>query len=739
MLKRSTLKKLVTLGLLEVATLVFLLPTHLANAAGDGWFSIGSFSSSAVSSFLGFFLNEIFKIIFGLIGILATTLNYAINVRAGGGVPVVSATWHILRDFSNMLFVIILVYVAFATIFDQKNYSFQSMITRFIIVAIMINFSLAIGNIVIDACQVLTNIFLGSIGNVGDRIGQFLNPSLLLPSNVNPADIAASGLTSAVFAVVLGAIMLFSLLVATTFSLIRVPFIWGLLIVSPLAWMSYIMPNSNGWWGKWWGQFIGWNLFLPVYLFFMYIGLLFLSKRDEIMSTVIQVNSGAANPANTPLLFGLTNTLTFNLIFFYIFTAVIMIGGTGVAVSVTKMMGGTGFEKGLGWAKSWVKRAPVLGGGRSLDSYEYAYGKKMDQIKKSGFQTPFLNKIYGGEEALNRARTSAGNQWPFVNNKQFTENAKAVYDKTSNDYNTGKIDVARLRGMAEKTSATSSEGYAYRKLLIEKGGMNGDMFKNSLTQLRGNPYAVNDFVKAAKDKKFAGLKNLKDIALDPSFAHSSYTAGRRDILQFMATDGKMAGGLKIEDVNKAVAILGGKDSPETKKFIDELGKIRPDLLFEFKMDKDTGAIVDPDDKTKITTRDDFWKKTVRTESKNIIAMPKDVWNSDDFQKAMRDKFRDLGTTSNRKKFKGSLEKMLSDKGEVRKIVPDEKGKFEKLDVLDLIEGEIGDIDASSIPSSDTPSPAATPPPATGVSYKNTQELNQANVIDLRNKKDIEIK
>ncbi|MEK9157842.1 MAG: hypothetical protein AAB638_01500, partial [Patescibacteria group bacterium] len=393
--------------------------------------------------FITVLFQRLFSLISGLTAVLINVLNFSINVRAGGTIPIVSETWHILRDFSNMFFVIILVYMAFATIFNWTNFTFQKLIVRLIMVAVLINFSLAIGNLVIDACQVLTNVFLASIGNIGDRLGEFLNPSLLLTNKVGVVDAPVAGMVSGAFALILSSIFMFSVLVAAAFSLIRVPLIWALLIVSPLAWMSHILPGSDGWWKKWWSNFIGWNLFLPVYLFFMYLGLLFLSKRNEIMSAVIQTNSSGADPANASVLFGLTNTLTFNLIFFYIFTAFIMIGGTAFAVSTTKMMSGSGmFEKGVGWAKGWVRRAPLPYVG-NLEAAEAGAKSRFGQFQKEGFQNSVLNKVYGGKDAQTRADIKGqrffGVKGATQPEKEFVDAAKKSFDKAQSDYNSGRL------------------------------------------------------------------------------------------------------------------------------------------------------------------------------------------------------------------------------------------------------------------------------------------------------------
>jgi len=362
------------------------------------------FVTASFSDIVNAFLVGIFNIIGNLTVIFAKALDYAIFVRPGANLIIVEETWKILRDFTNMFFIILLVYMAFSVIFDYGGYKFDKMIVRFIIVAVLINFSLVIGNLIIDASQVLSNIFLGMIGNLSDRLGTYLNPSLLLPGvdSTTGALLDGSGvnLISLVFAIILGAIFMFSLLVAMVFAIIRVPFIWALLIVSPLAWMAYITPNGEKWWKDWWGYFIGWNLFLPVYLFFMYLGLLFLSQRDKIIGAVVQSNitAGAANPANAPLLEGLSNSLSFNLVFFYIFTAIIMVGGTWAAKSVTSMAG-TGFEKGLDWAKNTIKGAP---GYSSYFAGQKAAESRFGQFQKEGFKNPYLNKIYGGENVHKR-------------------------------------------------------------------------------------------------------------------------------------------------------------------------------------------------------------------------------------------------------------------------------------------------------------------------------------------------
>src|SRR3989344_6276371 len=493
------------------------------------------FLNSTFSDLIAYSLTTVFTIVGNLVAIAAKGLNYAVFVRPGGNILVVETTWKILRDFSNMVFIILLIYMAFATIFDQGKYTFKDMIVRFLIVAILINFSLVIGYLVIDACQVLTNIFLGSIGNVGDRLGTYLNPFLLFPDakSISGADMAGSGLISIVFAIILSLIFLFSLLVALVFAIILVAFIWALLIVSPIAWMSHILPGTNKWWSKWWSLFFGWNLFLPVYLFFMYLGLLFLSKRDEIIGTVITVNTvSGMSPANAPLLEGLSNSLSFNLLFFYIFAAVVMVGGTWAAKETVSALGGTGFEKGLGWAKGLVKKVPLPYVG-NLQGAEAGYNARKAQFQQEGFKNPWLNKVYGGKDAQTRADAKASGVLGVRN---------AAQDQQSKDVNAWKERLKSLspnewRNMMVNTKIPTYQRLAAAELLREVGQLSSKELVDTYKLYGGDRSAGArkflmdvDFSKLSEEERKAVLddKDIKDIRVRQKLATAMAEKGDID-------------------------------------------------------------------------------------------------------------------------------------------------------------------------------------------------------------------
>ncbi len=652
----SNQKKICIISLVTLAALV--LPMYSAHA---DLFGIGSFAQGAVLDFINISFQYVFTLVGKLIAVSATALNYSINLRAGGDIPVVAATWKILRDFANMIFIVLLIYMAFATIFDQGNYTFKSMIVRFVIVAILINFSLVLGNIVIDFSQVLTNIFLGSIGNIGDRLGQFLNPSLLLPSKINATDLAGGGLISVIFALIMALIFLFSLLTALAFSIIRVPYIWGLLIVSPVAWMAHTLPGTKKWFNEWWSNFLGWNLFLPVYLFFMYLGLLFLSKRDEIMSAVVQVNpAGGPSPVNQPLL-GLTGTLTFNLLFFYIFTAFVMVGGLWAAKKVTSLMG-SGFDQGVKWARTATGK--ITGYDVRKAAIQGAATAKLGEFQQQGFRTPWLNKIYGGKDADERIKARYGQRLGVRGadlklQKEFVDVAGRDYQDFERLFNDGKITVSQISQNALKYKATDPRGFAYRKLAAKVGQLDNNIFMSTLTELSDNPYAAQDFVKTAKEGKFSkmkggdlarmasaakGVDTKTGVAYDYSSLESNIGA-RREMYRYVQTDKKAISGLDNKQLQAGLDLFGGHTTADGKAYLKEMGKVSPDFIAEYNLnhpDLRTEAEEGFEKAYSVAPTNDFQLKAHMLagslksgDLKDTAGINIRVWNIPEFQEALK--------------------------------------------------------------------------------------------------------
>ena len=303
----------------------------------------------------GLFL--IFSFVGTVIAALTKFLYYVVNIPIypEGGLAVIDSSWAIMRNFANMFFIVALIMMAFATIINITKYEARTLFPKFLVSAILLNFSLVLGVMVIQGIQILTNTFLLSIGDMSGRLGDVSNLTAHLPSakditglvsGVNATEQIVFGtVIRLIFSVVLLFTFAFSLLTAVLFAVIRIPILWALLIVSPIAWILNIFPTGQGTFKKWWSIFIGWNMFLPIFLFFLYFGLYFLQNQAEVIAQI------AAESRDTPLPGG----FSFQLIFFYILVCVFLIGGTMLALKCS-MFSGTGVVSVAKFARGAVSK-----------------------------------------------------------------------------------------------------------------------------------------------------------------------------------------------------------------------------------------------------------------------------------------------------------------------------------------------------------------------------------------------
>ncbi len=593
-------------------------------------FSIGGISTAVLNLVLHWLFLTVVQIIAAFTLFFSWLFNIVVHIRIDADMPIILGTWTILRNMANMLFILALIWMAFATIFNLKG-KFTERIGKFIFVAVFINFSLVIGGLVIDACQVLVNIFLGMIGDPGSRLGQYLDPGQFLNINtIGTTDAVGANFFSILSVLILSAMFLFALAVATIFAIIRIFLLWGLLILSPIAWMSQLVPG-NGFFKKWWGWFLGWNLFLPVYLFMLYIGLVFLSQKQ----TILNVISPAGQDIPVPQ--GFTASYSFSLFFFYAFAVAFMYFSLSWATKLTQMasLGSNQFaEWGVNKARNLVRRAPLPYVG-SIDAAEKAALARKGQFLKEGFKNPTLNKVFGGEDAQKRSEAKAMDFFGVQGaGKQFVKDAGQAFDKAEDDYETGKMNVADLRARVAATKATSTEGYAYRKLAIKKGALNKDQFVDALASVSKNPSAIQDLIKTAKDAKFSGVGDLKSIIADPKLSDSVFIPAKRDLLLEMAGDPKRASRFDASDITSSVTILGGKDAPEAKKFLGDIGKVRPDLIAQYK--SSTSG--------KSAARE-MYKLIRDTDAKKLSELGLEVWRDSDFQNILKAKIANLNRQS----------------------------------------------------------------------------------------------
>lgn len=193
--------------------------------------------------------------------------------------------WETFRNIANVIFVILFLLVIFSQLtgYGIDNYGIKKILPKLIVAAILINLSYWICLVFIDLSNILGNGFRAMFDALGSGLGK---PKLDIEGATHVGDIGASGAILSV--VVLGALVVMggtvwanpavvlSLLVAALGVVISVFFLFILLsvreaaivvltVLSPLAVVLYILPNTKGAvFDKWLKIFEGLLLVYPI-------------------------------------------------------------------------------------------------------------------------------------------------------------------------------------------------------------------------------------------------------------------------------------------------------------------------------------------------------------------------------------------------------------------------------------------------------------------------------------------
>lgn len=188
-----------TLGSVYVLVIVVLLLGAPSLAHADGLGAIAgayNFFTNPLDGVLTIFITLIQllqSVAAFFISLGQTLLLFVLQMKASTNLVVVDASWKILRDMCNMLFIVVLVLIAFATVFNVmgiwKRFYWKTALMPLLVGAILINFSLAIGKTVVlvsdQVMQVFINIQKGVTGSpdLGNNLIAALHPNTLLITN----------------------------------------------------------------------------------------------------------------------------------------------------------------------------------------------------------------------------------------------------------------------------------------------------------------------------------------------------------------------------------------------------------------------------------------------------------------------------------------------------------------------------------------------------------------------------
>lgn len=582
-------KRIATAAAIFLVALIVLVPrpAHALDLIG-----VGEFALTGVLDLIYGLLTLIQNVIVTVIVKIGDLIQAVTNLKLSSGGPTVFTIWRVLRDFCNMAFIIALILMAFGTIFDSldiewlKPYSVNNrrVIAGFLIAAILLNFSLAIGQAIVGTSNEVTSIILkilpknfgasvaGSLKVASTNVNSFAtqpskivtvidnvptedlsaNQKLAVERLASPAakqafsrcltdkqaqpsecynkyilsDVLASGarrdaieqaagtglvfspttaigcllsdcklrgslagggkdagtlfrmITEKLYIIILSSVLMISFLVVLLFMLIRIPALWILLALSPLAWTSLAFPGMRAQgYDEWWKQFWAWNLFSPAYLFMLYFGMLFIQNISPAVASL------ATQDGTVPTVVGFIGNA-----FGYIMAGIVLIGGTALVLKASFLSGTvagkwTGKITGaLGAGGEYGALAPV---GRFLGTttgataaYTGAVGGLGSVYEK--YVTKPTARRQEEIEARYKARFGDSSAVEALMQKRIREAAKKNEEKG--------LSVQDMRADFGKAAPGSAEYFALGQALVKEGELKPDelkTFSQSVDEAKG--------------------------------------------------------------------------------------------------------------------------------------------------------------------------------------------------------------------------------------------------------------
>lgn len=199
------------------------------------------------------------------------------------GSSVIYQIWKIVRDMFNIIFIMTLLFSAFATVLQIEKYNYKRILLNLVIMALLVNFSFPITRFIIDISNVIMYFFVNTLLNGGSGADDLLSSSALgtMLSSISVKD----SLLFLIAAIVFVFIFAITILVLAVLLLIRTIALSILIIFSPIAYVGSIIPGTSlaKTASDWWSKLMEYAFFGPTMVFLVYIAakMMTIVPKDE--------------------------------------------------------------------------------------------------------------------------------------------------------------------------------------------------------------------------------------------------------------------------------------------------------------------------------------------------------------------------------------------------------------------------------------------------------------------------
>lgn len=186
------------------------------------------------------------------------------------------AVWSTMRNIANALFVIAFIVIIYSQLTSTgiTNYGVKKMLPKLIVSAILVNLSFIVCALAVDLSNVIGSATKGLFDSLAvsiqvDDNGMNLGNGGSNMANIVGGVLAGAGVATAVMYVQLSALL--PILIGTLAAIVTVVIVLTmrqaliilLIVISPLAFVALLLPNTEGWFKKWRGLFFVMLLMFP--------------------------------------------------------------------------------------------------------------------------------------------------------------------------------------------------------------------------------------------------------------------------------------------------------------------------------------------------------------------------------------------------------------------------------------------------------------------------------------------
>lgn len=456
------------------------------------------------------------------------------------------AAWDQFRNVANVVFVIALLFIIYSqvTSFGISNYGIKRMLPRILVAALLVNLSYYICSAAVDLSNLL-----------GYAIPQFFKAIPIgsgLPDGgggaakaagwvavIGTLIVGAIGIALAVsIPVLLAALLAIALIVLMLIA--RQALVVLLIVISPLAFAAYLLPNTEQWFKKWY------KMLFTLLMLFPIIGAVF--GASALASQIIAAAGAAGGGQITQVI-----ALGVSAIPFFVVPGLLK-GSLSAAGAIGGKFQGMA-NKATGKMGSQVKSTSRLGAGMADMKHFRDQQRQIKLAKGRGAsRSPLgaVGRVVGGKKYNERARLHAEG----LENKEYEEDVRAAGEyqarHTSFDQKkaiaAGEVESSDAERDAAIRFMMEAGNFNERRAVLESvGSMSGGLRRSAINGARkkgdtgvygsstlgqledstndGSPSKMS--VSEAQAALSAGaVKRINDGEVTPEvFSRDSYTAG----------------------------------------------------------------------------------------------------------------------------------------------------------------------------------------------------------------------